>query len=274
MTRPTVQPVLMSSDMALLTRLASAPPEAHPAAVAVDWERPDERSTGLDRRPTAAQVAALTAVRDVSPWPVVCRVNEVGPVTEDEVEHAVDLGADEVLVPMVRREVGGRTGPERGPRPVRRRDHGRDPGGGRPGRRRSRARHQPCVRGTARPGCRTRHPVGLHRARRRDDRRLVDALAPTAYGFGGLTDPERGHPLPARLLMGEIVAAGCIFAMMRNAFVDRRGRELSPRSCSRLDPPRAGPLSLRTAARSRRPLGAARAHRGHRRRTAEQGVGA
>ena len=49
--------------------------------------------------------------------------------------------------------------------------------------------------------------------------RLVDALAPTAYGFGGLTDPTRGHPLPARLLMGEIVRGGCAFAMMRNAFV-------------------------------------------------------
>ena len=104
MTIPIVQPMLMSSDVALLADLAAAPPEAHPAAVAVDWERPDERSTWLDRRPTAAQVAALTAVRAVSPWPVVCRVNEVGPGTEDEVEQAIDLGADEVLVPMVRGE--------------------------------------------------------------------------------------------------------------------------------------------------------------------------
>ena len=69
---------------------------------------------------------------------------------------------------------------------------------------------------------------------------LVEALAPTAYGFGGLTDPERGHPLPARLLMGEIVRGGCSFAMMRNAFVADAARELT-RGRARGDPPRAGP---------------------------------
>jgi riboflavin biosynthesis pyrimidine reductase len=218
-TRPTVQPVLMSSDVALLASLASAPPEAQPAAVAVDWERPDERSTGLDRRPAAAQVAALAAVREVSPWPVVCRVNEVGPGTEDEVEQAVDLGADEVLVPMVRSEAEVE-------------------------------RVLKAARGRFGVGIMVETPEAVDRAaslaRLGISRafvglldlavergtpsvftalgdgtvdRLVAALAPTAYGFGGLTDPVRGHPLPARLLMGEIVRGGCSFAMMRNAFV-------------------------------------------------------
>jgi hypothetical protein len=213
-----VQPILMSSDVGLLSRLANAPPESHPSAVAVDWERPDERSTWLDRGPTDAQVAALASVREVSPWPVVCRINEVGPGTENEVEQAIDLGADEVLVPMVRREMDVQRVLTA-----------------------ARARvgvgimvetHQAVTRASALANlgiCRAF--VGLlDLAVDRETPSvftpladgtldvLVEALAPTVYGFGGLTDPERGHPLPARLLMGEIVRSGCSFAMMRHAF--------------------------------------------------------
>jgi hypothetical protein len=215
----TVQPVLMSSDVVLLRRLAAAPPESHPAAVAVDWERPDERSTWLDRRPTAKQVAALAAVRDVSPWPVVCRVNEVGPGTEEEVRQAIDLGADEVLIPMVRQEAEVE-------------------------------RVIVAARGQVGVGIMVETPEAVDRAAalaglgicrafvglldlallRKTPSvftaltdgtidRLVADLAGTAYGFGGLTDPAHGYPLPARLLMGEIVRGGCAFAMMRNAFV-------------------------------------------------------
>jgi hypothetical protein len=213
-----VQPILMSSDVALLTRLAAASEDAQPAAVAVDWERPDDRGE-RDRRPTAAQLTALAEVREVSPWPVVCRVNQVGPGTEEEVERAVDLGADEVLVPMVRREAEV-----------------------------ERVLH--AVRDRVGVGIMVETPEAAARAASLADLgicrafvglldlaleretpsvftaladgtvdRLVAELASTAYGFGGLTDPARGYPLPARLLMGDIVRSGCAFAMMRNAFV-------------------------------------------------------
>ncbi len=199
--------------------LPQAPPGSHPAAVAVDWERPDERSTSLDRRPTDAQVAALTAVRAVSPWPVVCRINEVGPGTEDEVECAIDLGADEVLVPMVRHEA----------EVERVLTAARD----RIGVGIMVETPEAVARASSLAGlgiCRAfvgLLDLALERATPSVFTALVDgtveglveALAPTSYGFGGLTDPERGHPLPARLLMGEIVRGGCSFAMMRNAFV-------------------------------------------------------
>jgi hypothetical protein len=211
--------MLMSSDAALLVRLATAPSSSQPALVAVDWERPDERSTSLDRRPGEAQVAALAAVRAVSPWPVVCRINEVGPGTEEEVDRAVDLGADEVLVPMVRGEAEvervlaaarDRVGvgimvetPEAVERAASLAGLGV-----------SRAfvglLDLAVERGT--PSVFTALADGTVD-------RLVEALAPTPYGFGGLTDPTRGYPLPARLLMGEIVRGGCAFAMMRNAYV-------------------------------------------------------
>lgn len=214
-----VDPVLMSSDVALLRRLAEAPPATHPAAVAVDWERPDERSTWLDRRPTEGQVAALASVRAVSPWPVVCRINEVGPGTEEEVERALDLGADEVLVPMVRREADV--------------DRVLTAARDRIGVGIMVETPEAVARASSLAGlgiCRAF--VGLldlavERATPSVFTALVDgtvdglveALAATSYGFGGLTDPTRGHPLPARLLMGEIVRGGCSFAMMRNAFV-------------------------------------------------------
>ncbi len=215
----TVRPVLMSSDVALLRRLVAASPDSHPAAVAVDWERPSERSPEHHRRPPASHLARLAAVRAAVPWPVICRINSVGPGSEEEVERAIDLGVDEVLVPMVRHEsevefvlrlARDRVGvgimvetPE-------------------------------AVAGAAslaRMGL-SRAFVGLlDLAVLRDTPsvftaiadgtidELVEALAATTYGFGGLTDPERGHPLPARLLMGEIVRGGCSFALMRNAFV-------------------------------------------------------
>jgi hypothetical protein len=213
-----VEPLLMSSDVDLLARLAAAPEGSQPAAVAVDWERPDERGE-RDRRPTEAQLTALAEVRAVSPWPVVCRVNQVGSGTEEEVERAVDLGADEVLVPMVRGEAEvervlavarGRLGvgimvetTEAAARAASLADLGI-----------CRAfvglLDLALERGT--PSVFTALADGTVD-------RLVADLAATAYGFGGLTDPARGYPLPARLLMGDITRSGCAFAMMRNAFV-------------------------------------------------------
>ena len=94
--------------------------------------------------------------------------------------------------------------------------------------------------------------------------RLVDALAPTAYGFGGLTDPARAS-LPARLLMAEIVRGGCAFAMMRNAFVADAALS-SPGTV--LAAIRGELLAWRgaTPRGRRRPLVVARPDRRHRRR--------
>jgi len=38
------------------------------------------------------------------------------------------------------------------------------------------------------------------------------------FGFGGLTLPELGHPIPARLLLGEMVRLGCGFGFLRRSF--------------------------------------------------------
>jgi hypothetical protein len=209
----------MSSDVSLLRRLAAAGPHSHPAAVAVDWERPEHRASGAVRHPTAAQLATLAAVREASPWPVVCRINEVGPGTEEEVDRAVDLGADEVLVPMVR----GEAEVER----VQRAACGRV-GVGIMVETPEAVEHAASLAslGLARAfvglldlALERRTPSVFTALADGTVERVVEGLATTVYGFGGLTDPSRGDPLAARLLMGEIVRSGCAFSMMRNSFL-------------------------------------------------------
>ena len=48
------------------------------------------------------------------------------------------------------------------------------------------------------------------------------------FGFGGLTLPERGVPIPCRLLMGEMGRLGCRYSFLRRSFHrDVQGRELA-----------------------------------------------
>jgi hypothetical protein len=48
------------------------------------------------------------------------------------------------------------------------------------------------------------------------------------FGFGGLTLPEGGSPLPCRLLMGEMARLGCRYSFLRRSFHrDVHGRELA-----------------------------------------------
>lgn len=39
------------------------------------------------------------------------------------------------------------------------------------------------------------------------------------YGFGGLTLPEKGSPIPCQLLMGELIRLGCNFSLLRRSFI-------------------------------------------------------
>ncbi len=46
----------------------------------------------------------------------------------------------------------------------------------------------------------------------------VRAASRAPFGFGGLTVPERGAPVPCRLLMGEMIRLGCAFSFLRRSF--------------------------------------------------------
>jgi hypothetical protein len=158
---------------------------------------------------------------------VLCRVNGAGPWTAQEVSLAVELGADEVLLPMVRTPadvdlaldaVAGRCGlgilvetqdavdcvPALSRRPLARvylglNDLRIDRGGVDP-------LFAPLVDGTA------------DRVRRAVD---------VPFGVAGLTLPEHGRPVPSRLLAGELARLGADFTFLRRSFwADTAGQDL------------------------------------------------
>src|SRR5687767_7092864 len=74
------------------------------AGLVVDWEvrGKHRRQAEADTEVNGHTPRDLSRVRAATDGRVLCRLNAVGPWTAEEVERAVDLGADEVLLPMVR----------------------------------------------------------------------------------------------------------------------------------------------------------------------------
>lgn len=219
-------------DLLLFTvdpRFAARCVAAGAAGVVVDWERRGKarRQAGEDTQINGDTPADLAAVRAATPGRVVCRVNGAGSWTAAEVDLAVRLGADEVLLPMVRRPeevdlaleaVRGRCGvgilvetqdavdrvEELADRPLSRlylglNDLRIDRG--------SSDLFAPLVDGTA-------------------DR--VRAACSMPFGVAGLTLPEAGRPVPSRLLAGELARLGAGFTFLRRSFTaDVAGREVA-----------------------------------------------
>jgi hypothetical protein len=79
--------------------------QAGAAGVVVDWEHRDKlrRQEGEGTEVNAHTPTDLAAVRAATSGRVLCRVDAAGPHTAAQVDLAVRLGADEVLLPMVRR---------------------------------------------------------------------------------------------------------------------------------------------------------------------------
>jgi HpcH/HpaI aldolase/citrate lyase family len=200
------------------------------STVVVDWERIGKRArqTGADTEINGHTPAELRRVREATTAHVICRINNVPGVIFSDIEQAVDGGADEILVPMVHtaREV----------------ERVLDQVAGR------------CDVGilietnsaVARAGELSQFPlsriyVGLNDlalARRTPNlfTSLVDGTVETVrqqcgqipFGFGGLTVPERGAPIPCRLLMSELARLDCSFTFLRRSFHrDVQGRNVA-----------------------------------------------
>ena len=200
--------------------------------VVVDWERRGKRArqAGADTQINADTPADLAAVRGATPGVVRCRVNRWSPWTPAEIDLAIHLGADEILLPMVRR-------PEEVDAALNVVD------------RRCRlgilVETSDAVRRVdslvTRPL--SRIYVGLND--RMIDRGgsslfapLVDgavdrlAAATTAagipFGVAGLTRPEDGRPVPCRLVLGALARVGASFTFLRRSFwADTAGRDLA-----------------------------------------------
>ena len=207
---------------------AAAVVDAGAAGVIVDWERRGKarRQAGQDTQINEDTAADLAAVRSATPGRVLCRVNGAGPWTAAEIALAVELGADEVLLPMVRT-----------PDEV---DLALDAVGGRCGLG-ILVETQDAVRCVAALARRPLSRVYLGLNDLRIDRGadalfapLVDGTAEAVaravdvpFGVAGLTLPEHGRPVPSRLLAGELARLGAAFTFLRRSFwADTGGRDL------------------------------------------------
>jgi hypothetical protein len=197
----------------------------------VDWERRGKRrrQAGQDTQINGDTLADLQRVRSATTARVLCRVNGFGPWTRREIDAAVHAGADEVLLPMVTttseadralRFAAGRCGlgilvetragiaaaPDLARRPLSRIylglndlriDRGSD------------NLFEPLIDGTA--------------------DRLRSWVTGPLFGVAGLTLPDRGVPVPSRLLAAELVRLRADFTFLRRSFLtDTAGRPLAP----------------------------------------------
>jgi hypothetical protein len=197
--------------------------------VVVDWERrgKEERQAGADTQIGTDSLQDLIRVRRSTKASILCRIDACGPTTAHEVEDAIGAGADEILLPMVRsleevesllERVRGRCGlgilVETLSAVRLAEDLGRLP--------------------------LSRVYVGLNDlAIERRSPSIFEAVVDgtvehlrrcfeVPFGFGGLTLPEGGSPVPCRLLIGEMARLGCDFSFLRRSFHrDTRGRQLS-----------------------------------------------
>jgi len=197
--------------------------------VIVDWERRGKarRQEGHDTQINQDTPADLHAVRSATAGRVLCRVNAVGAWTAEEVALAADLGADEVLLPMVRTpdDVDVALAAARGRCGVG-----------------ILVETEDAVRWAAALAERPLSRVYLGLNDLRIDRGGVDDLfaplvdgtvdavrraARAPFGVAGLTLPDRGAPVPSRLLAGELARVGASFTFLRRSFwADTAGRDL------------------------------------------------
>lgn len=190
------------------------------AGVVIDWERigKEERQRGADTLISADTFEDLQTARAATTAPVVCRLDGPGPWTEEEVERAIGAGADEVLLPMVRdaadvhralEAAAGRCGvgvmietveavsrvQELMSLPVSRAYVGLN--------------DLSIEMGTASLFSALMDGTLEH---------VREYVRGVPFGFGGSTLPDRGAPVPARLLLGELDRLDADFTFLRRSF--------------------------------------------------------
>lgn len=222
----------MSTDRRIIAAAcAETDPRRRPATVVVDWERigkterqaeaPSVIGAETTIKPDGSD--AIAVLRHVGVENVVCRINALGGHTAREVDAAHAQGARAVILPMWRTpaelegfveliddrlrvgvmiETAGALSNVAALRelPVEFAfvglvDLAIE--------RRTRSIFAPLVDGTL--------------------ERVADDIGDVPFGFGGLTLPELGDPIPSRLLVGEMLRLGASFSFMRTSFFDDLG---------------------------------------------------
>lgn len=196
--------------------------------VIVDWEHQgkQERQFGADTEINKDTLSDLHRVRDCTNSTVICRINRYGHETPEEIEHAVAAGADEIMLPMVQscseveavlKQVNGRCGVGILVETIKAVDE--------------------VEFLAALPLSRVYvglNDLAIQRFQVHIFMALIDGTMEqirkpfaTRFGFGGLTLPDCGYPIPCRLLMGEMARLHCDFSFLRRSFRrDMVGREM------------------------------------------------
>jgi hypothetical protein len=188
--------------------------------IVVDWERlgKRERQAGADTEIRADTPADLAAVRRATRARILCRVEGPGRYAVAQIERAIELGADEVLVPMVR-------APEQAERAI-------EQAAGRCGVG-ILVETEDAVQSAAELGSLplSRVYVGLNdlmidRERSSLFEPLVDGTVEAIrghfgmpFGVAGLTLPALGSPIPCSLLIAEMARLQCDFSFLRRSFL-------------------------------------------------------
>lgn len=195
--------------------------EAGIDGVVVDWEHigKAERQKGADTQINYNTVDDLRRIRQLFAGHIICRINNVPMVASQEAQQAIDHGADEILIPMVRRvdevekiltvvnnQVQTSVMVE--------------------------TLEAIQIAGQLAQLPLARVYVGLNDLALQSNmlnifenvhngtvEQLSKHFVNLPFGFGGLTIPTSGEPIPSRLLMGEMVRLNCAFTFLRRSFL-------------------------------------------------------
>ncbi len=188
--------------------------------IVIDCERlgKEERQAGADTLVSSDTVADLERMRASVAAPLICRLDRVGPWTEEQVRVAVALGADELLVPMVRdadevEQVLAFAGDRCGIGILFETLEALENGNALAALPLSRVQVGLNDLAIARrtPSIFTAIADGTV-----EELRLT--YAEMQFGFGGATVPDAGYPVPSALILGELMRLGADFTFLRRSF--------------------------------------------------------
>lgn len=221
---PGLELLLFTHDVGLATRAVAAGIDA----IVIDWERNGKhaRQRWADTEINDGTVDDLRRMRAATRARIVCRINPLDDRTPREVDAAIEAGADELLLPMVRsgddveralEVVAGRVDLGVMVETLDAVSRARELAG------------QPVSRVYL-----GLNDLAIERGSPSIFTALVDgtvddvrAAFDVPFGVAALTVPEGGEPLRCRLLIGELARLRCEFSILRRSFRrDIVGRQL------------------------------------------------
>lgn len=186
----------------------------------LDWETKgkEQRQRGYDTQINQQTLADLQRVRKITPARIICRINGLHEDSREEVERALGGGADEILLPMVRqlRQVEEVLGLIRG-----------------------RTDMSILIETQDGVNCAAElnkfplkhiyiglNDLAIDRGLQNIFVSIIDGTiarvrknVTRSFGIAGLTLPNKGFPIPCRLLFNEMASLNCDFTFLRRSFL-------------------------------------------------------